>query len=61
MSMSELIRGKNNHCKWCNYCDNIGNCSKIDRNVGWEMANNKEVEDDNCIKTRRNKNEEEEI
>lgn len=53
MSMSELIRGKSNHCKWCNYCDNIGNCSKINRNVGWEITNNKEVTDDGCPKRKK--------
>ena len=55
MSMADLIRGRTNHCRWCDCCDNIGNCSKINRNVGWEILNNEEVEDDNCPKTRRNK------
>ena len=53
MTMSTLIRGKSNHCKWCNYCDNIGNCSKINRNVGWEITNNKEVTDYGCPKRKK--------
>lgn len=56
MTLSQLIRGETNHCKFCNDCDNLGNCTRLNRCVGWEITNDREVED--C--PRRKKHEEEE-
>ena len=51
MTLSQIIRGDNNRCRFCKECDDIGNCSLLNRNVGWEMANDYKVGD--CPKERR--------
>lgn len=53
MSMADIYRGTTNHCRWCGFCDDLGNCSKIGRHIGWDMVNNKEVDDPKCPKRRR--------
>lgn len=45
MTLSQLVRGETNHCKFCKECDSLGNCTRLNRCVGWEMANNREVKD----------------
>ena len=55
MTLSQLVRGDTNHCKFCKECDSLGNCTRLNRCVGWEMANDREVKD--CPKG--DKNEEE--
>ncbi|MBP5598638.1 MAG: hypothetical protein J6Y02_24955 [Pseudobutyrivibrio sp.] len=51
--LGRALMGKTNHCRWCNFCDDLGNCSKVKRCIGWEMANNIEVSDEGCPKRRR--------
>ena len=56
MTLSQIIRGDTNHCKFCKECDSIGNCALLKRCVGWEMANDRKVED--CPKERKKRDEE---
>ena len=57
MTLSELVNGRTNHCKFCKHCDNIGNCDIVERNVGWDIYMNKEVEDKRCPKFEEEKEE----